>query len=357
MTSKEQTLADVQHYYGEVLQSSSDLKTSACCPTEAMPAAYRPLAAKIHPEILDKFYGCGSPLPFALEGRTVLDLGCGTGRDTYMLANLVGPNGHVHGVDMTAEQLDVARKHLNYQMEAFGFETANVTFHHGHIEDLASLGIEDNSVDVVVSNCVINLSPEKEKVFSEIFRVLKPGGELYFADVFADSRIPKRLAQDPVLLGECLGGAMYVEDFRRMLASFGCLDYRTVSSSVLDIHSAEVEAKIGMIGFTSQTVRAFKVKLEDRSENYGHVARYLGTIPQSPHGFMLDDQHIFRKGLPVPVSGNTAAMLADSRYADHFQVDGSRCAHYGLFNNAPVTATAPVTVAASAAQPTGSSCC
>lgn len=335
---KEQTLADVSHYYGEVLQSSSDLKTSACCPTDALPVAYRHLAGKIHDEILDKFYGCGSPLPFALEGRTVLDLGCGTGRDAYMLSALVGPEGHVYGVDMTEAQLDVARRHLDYQMDAFGYHTPNISFHHGQIEDLAALGIEDASIDVVVSNCVINLSPEKEKVFSEIFRVLKPGGELYFADIFAGSRIPEELALDPVLRGECLGGAMYNEDFRRLLQRMGCADYRVVSSAPLDIHNPDVEARIGMISFTSETVRAFKLDMEDRCENYGQIARYLGTLPQSPHSFKLDDHHLFRTGLPMPVCGNTAAMLAGTRYAQHFQVDGDRSTHFGLFDCAPTPA-------------------
>ena len=96
----------VQNYYGEVLQSSEDLKTSACCTLDAMPVHLRSLLADIHPEVVARYYGCGSPLPPVLEGCTVLDLGCGTGRDCYLLSRLVGESGQVIGVDMTEQQLD-----------------------------------------------------------------------------------------------------------------------------------------------------------------------------------------------------------------------------------------------------------
>ena len=101
-------IENIQEYYGSVLQSKNDLKTGACCTAESMPEYLRPILNEIHTEILDRFYGCGSPIPSALEGATVLDLGCGTGRDAYMLAKLVGPNGRVIGLDMTDEQLAAA---------------------------------------------------------------------------------------------------------------------------------------------------------------------------------------------------------------------------------------------------------
>ena len=229
MTTSIEISESVRHYYGQVLQSSNDLKTSACCSIDAMPGYLKALLAGLHPEVLERFYGCGSPLPPALEGKTVLDLGCGTGRDCYLLSKLVGPTGRVIGVDMTPEQLEVAVRHRDWHAERFGY--ANVEFLHGHIENLAAVGIADNSIDVVVSNCVINLSPEKPRVLAEIFRVLKPGGELYFSDVFADRRIPAELRQDPVLLGECLGGALYWEDFRRILQDLGCPDVRIVKQN------------------------------------------------------------------------------------------------------------------------------
>lgn len=330
----EDTISEsVQRYYGEVLQSSSDLKTSACCSIDAMPTYLKALLADLHPEVLQRFYGCGSPLPPALQGATVLDLGCGSGRDCYVLSRLVGPEGRVIGVDMTLEQLDVAVRHRDWHAERYGY--ANVEFLHGHIENLHTVGIADNSIDVVVSNCVINLSPEKPKVLAEIFRVLKPGGELYFSDVFADRRIPPALRLDPILLGECLGGALYWEDFRRILQDLGCPDVRKVKQNAISLDDPEVYAKIGMVNFQSVTVRAFKMPLEDRCEDFGQVGVYLGSIAQLPHGFALDDHHHFETGRPLRICGNTADMLAGSRYADHFQILGDRTHHFGLFDCGP----------------------
>jgi SAM-dependent methyltransferase len=329
------TIEAVREYYGTALQSSADLKTSACCSTETPPPHLAAIFARIHPEVRERFYGCGSPLPPALEGTTVLDVGCGSGRDCYALSSLVGPAGRVIGIDMTPEQLDVARRHRAWHAEAFGYPESNVEFLEGYIEDLAGAGIADESVDVVVSNCVLNLSPDKARVFAEIWRVLKPGGELCFADVFADRRIPDALAEDPVVRGECLGGAMYVEDFRRTLAAVGCSDARVCASTPIALEDEELKRRVGMIGFRAMTVRAFKLDLEDRCEDYGQVARYLGTLTEHPHAFELDYHHRFEAGRPLLVCGNTAEMLTATRYAPHFRVEGDRSVHHGLFACAP----------------------
>jgi SAM-dependent methyltransferase len=196
---------------------------------------------------------------------------------------------------------------------------------------------------VVISNCVINLSPEKPRVLAEIFRILKPGGELYFSDVFADRRIPAPLRQDPVLLGECLGGALYWEDFRRILHELGCPDVRVVKQNPISLDDPEVAAKIGMVKFSSVTVSAFKLALEDRCEDYGQVACYLGTIPEHLHAFDLDDHHHFETGRPLRVCGNTADMLSASRYAQHFQVQGEKSRHFGLFDCTPGSQTQSAT--------------
>lgn len=329
------TLDSVRNYYGKVLSSSQDLKTNACCLPGAVPAHLREKIARIHPEVQDRFYGCGSPIPSALEGATVLDLGCGTGRDVYLLSQLVGPRGRVIGIDMTEEQLAVARKHLDWHMKLFGYSQPNVEFHQGFIEDLAALGIADGSIDVVISNCVVNLSPDKRRVFSEIFRVLKPGGELLFSDVFSGRRVPEPLTKDPVLLGECLSGALYKEDFRRLMRDMGCLDFRVVSKSPLAVTEPSVKAKLGNIDFQSITFRAFKLGLEDLCEDYGQVATYLGTLSDAPHAFELDDHHRFEKGRPMLICGNTAAMLQNTRYASHFRVQGDRSVHFGVFPCGP----------------------
>ncbi len=339
----------VKDYYGKTLGGTKDIKTSACCAMDSFLPVHREILAEIDSEILDRFYGCGSPIPPAIEGCTVLDLGSGTGRDVYLAAKLVGPKGLVIGVDMTDEQMDIARRHVSSQMRRFGFKKANVEFRKGYIEDLGACGIADDSVDVVISNCVLNLAADKEAVFAEIFRVLKPGGELYFSDVFADRRIPAELRQDPVLYGECLGGALYTEDFRRLLSRLGCHDYRITASRPIAVADRELAAKTGQIRFFSRTVRAFKLgSLEDICEDYGQVAVYKGTIPEYPHAFPLDNHHTFVAGKPMLVCGNTAAMVQETRFGQYFTVSGGRLVHYGLFPCGPAVAAEPAG---------GGSCC
>jgi len=331
---------DVRDYYANVLKTKDDLITSACCPADAPPDYLRPYLKNIHETVREKFYGCGTPVPEAIEGRTILDLGCGTGRDVYILSQMVGEKGKVIGVDMTDEQLSVAKQYVGWHMDKFGYKKPNVEFKKAYIEDLKAAGVADNSIDIVISNCVINLSPDKEKVFSEIYRVLKPGGELYFSDVFAGRRVPEKLQNDKILRGECLGGAMYTEDFRRLMAQVGIPDTRVISKTTLELHDPEVVAKAGMIDFYSMTMRAFKVDLEDICENYGHVAYYGGMIPEHPHSFVLDDHHEFKTGMPVPVCGNTANMLVQTRFKDHFRVEGDFSTHYGIFDCRPDTGDA-----------------
>ncbi len=331
---------DIQEYYGKILKSSTDLKTNACCSSDAVPEKHRKILAELPTEILEKFYGCGSPIPMDLEGLTILDLGCGSGRDAYLLSKLVGPKGKVIGIDMTEEQLQIAQKHVTSQSEKWGYAKANMEFHHSYIEDLSAY-IADASIDIVISNCVINLSPSKEAVFREIFRVLKPGGELYFSDIFAGRRVPEALQMDAVLQGECLAGALYWEDFRRILRKVGCLDYRFMSKRKIAIGNVELENRIGRVDFWSATVRAFKLpNLEDVCEDYGQTATYLGTIPNAPHTFALDDHHLFETGKPNLVCGNTASMLADTRWGRHFKVIGEMNTHFGIFacgpNSAPL---------------------
>ena len=326
----EQIHEQVKDYYGKQLHSASDLQNGSCC-AERPPAEVRSVLPLIAEEIKDKFYGCGSPLPPLLRGMTVLDLGCGTGRDVYVASKLVGETGHVIGVDMTEEQIEIAMKYQEEQRERFGYDRSNVTLKQGYIEDLKSLGIEDNCVDVVISNCVINLTPYKEQVFREIYRVLKPGGELYFSDVFADRRIPEDLANDPVLRGECIGGAMYAEDFRRLMTAVGWADFRYTSMREFELRNENMKRKIGFAAFTSRTVRAFKLSdLEDVCEDYGQVAFYNGRIPGHTNYFDLDDHHRFYTNKPMLVCGNTASMITNTRFGKVFRVT-ERTGHFGKF--------------------------
>ena len=326
------TIEQVKEYYGKQLQSKNDLKTSACCAVDKPPIEIRNILPLIADEIHNKFYGCGSPLPPLLDGMTVLDLGCGTGRDVYIASKLVGETGHVIGVDMTVKQIKTAIKYQDEQSRRFGFNEPNTDFIQGYIEDLQSLGIDDNSVDVVISNCVINLSPAKEQVFREIFRVLKPGGELFFSDIFADRRIPESLASDPVLRGECLGGALYIEDFRRLMAKIGCADFRYTSIRNLDLENEEIAKILGFATFSSRTIRAFKLDdLEDTCEDYGQIAWYNGNIAGHPHYFDFDDHHRFIANKAKLVCGNTASMLSNTRYSKAFSVLGGNGVHFGAF--------------------------
>ena len=323
----------VKDYYGKELQGSTDLKTDACCTPDSMPSHLKPIMAKIHPEVSGKYYGCGLVAPELLEGLRILDLGSGSGQDCYVLSAMVGEQGEVVGIDMTDEQLAVANRHIDYHREAFGFSQSNVRFIKGYIEKLDELGLEDDSFDVIVSNCVINLSPDKEAVLEQAYRLLKPGGELYFSDVYADRRVPSVLMDDPVLYGECLSGALYWHDFIHLAKASGFVDPRLVEDRPLGIDNIDVKNKIGHINFYSATYRLFKLpELEPSREDYGQSVIYSGTIPNSGCVFELDKQTRLPKNKPLNICGNTYRMLKGSRFSDHFKFSGNFENHRGSFD-------------------------
>lgn len=237
----------VQEYYGRRLTATADLKSTACCDASQAPAWLKALLEGIHPEVLSRYYGCGLVCPPLLAGCRVLDLGCGSGRDAYALAQLVGPEGDVVGVDMTEEQLEVAERHRAYHAERFGY--GNVRFLRGFIEQLDELDLAPASFDVIVSNCVVNLSPDKPAVLAQVARLLKPGGEFYFADVYADRRVPTAVREDPVLYGECLGGALYWNDFLRLARAAGFTDPRLVEDRPISVGDPRLAARVEPIRF------------------------------------------------------------------------------------------------------------
>jgi ubiquinone/menaquinone biosynthesis C-methylase UbiE len=270
---------------------------------------------------MKKFYGCGSPIPNGIQGATVLDLGSGSGRDCFIASAIAGESGKVIGVDMTDAQLEVANKYIDYHRAAFGFSKPNVEFRKGMIENLKACGIEDDSIDCVISNCVINLSSDKEAVFREIWRVLKPGGELYFSDVYSDRRIPKELRDDETLWGECLSGALYIEDFRRMMTRVGFNYYYTTKQSDITVENKKIKDTIGPIKFYSVTIRAYKIPgLEDRCEDYGEEATYLGTLGLGHEkDFKFDRSHVFKAGEPLRICRNFGLVLTTCPlFAKHF---------------------------------------
>jgi len=347
--------AFVSEYYGRLLASSADLKTNACCAGGAPPPWITSRLAKVHPDVASRFYGCGFPIPQGLRGATVVDLGCGTGRDVFVIAQLVGPDGLVHGIDMTEEQLSLARDTSGWHAERFGYPKPNTAFHRGYVEDLRSVGVADASVDVVVSNCVVNLSPRKDLVLAEAFRVLKPGGELYISDVFVDRRLPPEVATDPVLYAECLGGALYQADFVSLARRAGFLDPRVVSASPISIQHDEISSRVGAARFSSVTYRLFKLDgLDEQCEDYGQSVVYRGGIEGAESVFWLDDHHAFERGRPERVCANTSAMLSSTRFAPWFDVIGARETHYGVFPCGPTMAAAQY---ASSGPAAGGACC
>lgn len=322
----------VQKYYGETLTNSQDLQTNACCTDAALPHFVKPLLARVHAEVKARYYGCGLVLPELLEGLTILDLGCGAGRDVYVLSQLAGEKGQVIGVDMTEAQLAIARKHEPYHRKAFGYKRGNVRFLHGDIARLDELELADASVDLIVSNCVINLAPDKAAVLREAFRVLKPGGELYFSDVYSDRRIPADLTRDPVLYGECLSGALYWNDFLQLARNSGFTDPRLADDRPVTIDNPELIEKTGNIRFYSATYRLFKLPgLELACEDHGQSVVYRGTIPHHAHAFRLDKHHFIETGRQFPVCGNTWRMLHDTRFIRHFDFYGDFDRHFGIF--------------------------
>ena len=165
-------------------------------------------------DISDFTLGCGNPIAIASlkKGETVLDLGSGGGLDCFLAAKQVGETGRVIGVDMTPEMIERA------QQNASRLKVANVEFRHGYLEQLP---VEDASIDVVISNCVVNLTPDKFVVFKEIARVLKPGARLAISDVVSNGPVPEALRKDVESWGACLGGALEVKEWERGLKEAG----------------------------------------------------------------------------------------------------------------------------------------
>lgn len=317
---------DVQNYYGKVLKKTSDLKTNACCTSEKPPIEVMEAMNHIHPEVENHYYGCGLVIPSDLKGLKVIDLGSGAGRDCYILSYLVGEEGYVIGVDMTQEQLDIANQYIEHHTDEFGYKKPNVEFRKGFIEDLKGVGIEDSSIDLIVSNCVINLCPNKEKVLSECFRVLKEGGELYFSDVYSERRVPEELKKDKVLYGECISGALYWNDFINMAKKLGFKTPLLVKYRKITINNPEIEKKVGDYKFYSATYRLVKCNgLEEDGENFGDQVTFKGEKT-----FSLDLEHNFDAGKKVSVCRNLFRILKASRFNKHFDfVEGKE--HLGIF--------------------------
>ena len=190
----------------------------------------------------------------------------------------------------------------------------------------------EEDFDVVISNRTLNLVEKKLPVLKEVKRVLKPGGEFYFSDIYSDRRLPPELLHDDALVREKLGGALYIGDFIRKARKAGFRDPRIVANHLLSLEDLGLDVAVGGAQFWAVTIRLFKIaELEEGEEDYGQTALYKGTVSNCAQQFTLDATNRFEVGRAMPIGGNTAAILQASRFAPHFEVTGDRSRHFGPF--------------------------
>lgn len=215
----------VREHYAERIKSNASCcgpsdSSSSCCSTDSSLYPVDLLASLPEGESAVS-YGCGDPITLASlqPGQTVLDLGSGAGLDCFFAARKVGETGQVIGVDMTPEMIERA------QSSARRLNIQNVEFRQGYLEDLP---VESGSVDVIISNCVINLSPDKSRVFTEAYRVLKPGGKLAVSDIVTDGPLPDSIKKSLSAWAGCVAGAVEAEEYIGMMKSVGFADISVV---------------------------------------------------------------------------------------------------------------------------------
>ena len=274
--AKHDVHAVVQQRYGTIARAGTPLPEAGCGgprPEDiAARLGYESTAIETVPDGANLGLGCGAPLALAAlqPGETVLDLGSGAGFDAFLAAREVGPTGHVIGVDMTPEMLERARRNA----AAGGYQ--NVEFREGQIE---ALPLEDHSVEVVISNCVINLVPDKAAVYREVARVLRPGGRVVISDIVLERPLPEVIAASVAAYTGCVAGAALREDYLRTVRASGLVDVEVVSdknfgelaASMIPDELREQAARLGIdvkeVGATvrSLTISAHKPGAEDEA--------------------------------------------------------------------------------------------
>jgi ubiquinone/menaquinone biosynthesis C-methylase UbiE len=326
--------AAVLRRYGNAAQ---EVESCLC-----LPVAYDPALLEVIPdEIIEKDYGCGDPSTFVRPGETVLDLGSGSGKACYMMAQIVGAAGRVIGVDFNPPMLDLARKYQKPIGEKLGYH--NVEFRRGRIQDLktdldllddylrsnpvrsvADLArlteiederrreqplVADESIDVIVSNCVLNLvKPEDKKLlFAEMYRVLKRGGRVAISDIVSDEPVPEGLMRDAGLWSACVSGAFVEEEFLHAFERAGFYGVR------IEDFRAEPYRTIEGIEFRAITVTAHKGK------DGPCIERNQAVIYRGPWKQVVDDDgHTLPRGARVAVCDKTFKLYSQPPYQDQF---------------------------------------
>jgi len=244
-TDKKRVRNFVKERYGEIAQTGG-----SCCPSCGSCQDFLEIGKKIGyseeelrsvPETANMGLGCGNPVALASlkEGETVLDLGSGGGIDVFLAAKRAGPTGKVIGVDMTEAMVERAKKNA----AKWGYE--NVEFRIGEIEKLP---VDDAAVDVIISNCVINLAPDKDKVFREAYRVLKSGGRLMISDLVTEGKLPMEVRKSFDAWAHCIGGALEKQQYIECIKKAGFDDAWIVSEDSYDIDvSEDLKGKITSI--------------------------------------------------------------------------------------------------------------
>jgi MoaA/NifB/PqqE/SkfB family radical SAM enzyme/SAM-dependent methyltransferase len=288
----------VRSFYGAAAETP---KADLCCPVRFEESEID----HIPKEVIDRFYGCGSPVTAAgvRPGEVFVDLGCGAGIDVFIAARRVGPGGRAIGIDMTGRMLEVARASVPLVAARLGYDAAE--FREGFLE---SPPVASRSADVVTSNCVLNLSPDKDRVFAEIWRILKDGGRAVIADIVSEREVPPSLKTNPELWGECTVGALTEDGFLAALEHAGFFGIEILKKSYWK--SIEGHA------FHSITVRGFKLEKTTGCRFVGQRAVYLG-----PMKAVVDEEgHTFPRGVPIEVCTDTAFKLRTPAYAGRFAV-------------------------------------
>ena len=299
---------DVAMPIDEITQKVSDRYARAalmgeqmCCPTSY---DFADLKSFIPEEVLKISYGCGTPagLKTVSHGETVLDIGSGGGIDCFEASRLVGPTGHVIGIDMTDTMLAIARKNAPIVAANLGYTSSNVEFRKGMAD---AIPVIDGTVDLIISNCVINLAPDKRKVYREIFRVAKPGGRFTISDIVADQPVPQYLVHDAEKWGDCLSGALPLTDYIAGMVGAGFLGIHLLKSSPWQV--------IDGIHFFSVTLTGYKLPAGAPMS----AVRYA-TL-RGPFSRVVDELGTtYLRGIPQPITQDAVCLLSQAPLASHF---------------------------------------